>query len=167
MSKLIVVSYDDEFKAEQVRLDFIKMQKSYLVELEDAVVAVKKQDGKVKLRQMYNLTAYGALGGGFWGMLVGLLFMNPLLGFVVGGSAGAISGALSDVGIDDDFMKKIAENFKPGTSALFVLLKSELNDKALEELKGTGGTIIQTSLTNEDEEKLRKVLAEVNIQQEK
>ena len=112
MSKLIVVSYDDEFKAEQVRLDFIKMQKSYLVELEDAVVAVKKQDGKVKLRQMHNLTAYGALGGGFWGMLIGMIFMNPLLGFVVGGSAGAVSGALSDIGIDDNFIKQIAEKFK-------------------------------------------------------
>ena len=81
MSKLIVVSYDDELKAEQVRLDFLKMQKSYLVELEDAVVAVKKQDGKVKLRQMNNLTAFGALGGGFWGMLIGAIFLNPLLGF--------------------------------------------------------------------------------------
>ena len=164
MSKLIVVSYDDEFKAEQGRLDFIKMQKSYLVELEDAVVAVKKQDGKVKLRQMHNLTAYGALGGGFWGMLIGMIFMNPLLGFVVGGSAGAVSGALSDIGIDDNFIKQIAEKFKPGTSALFVLLSSELNDKALEELKGTGGTIIQTSLTNEDEEKLRKALAEAKVE---
>ena len=84
MSKLIVVSYDDEFKAEQVRLDFLKMQKSYLVELEDAVVAVKKKDGKVKLRQMNNLAAYGALGGGFWGLLIGAIFLNPLLGFAIG-----------------------------------------------------------------------------------
>lgn len=164
MSKLIVVSYDDEFKAEQVRLDFLKMQKSYLVELEDAVVAVKKKDGKVKLRQMNNLTAYGALSGGFWGLLIGAIFLNPLLGFAIGGAAGAVSGALSDIGIDDTFMKQLAEKFKPGTSALFVLLHSDLTDKALEELKGTGGTIIQTSLSSEDEEKLRKVLAEAQTE---
>ena len=160
MSKLIVVSYDDELKAEQVRLDFLKMQKSYLVELEDAVVAVKKQDGKVKLRQMNNLTAYGALGGGFWGLLIGAIFLNPLLGFAIGGAAGAVSGALSDIGIDDNFMKQLAEQMKPGTSTLFILLHSDLSDKALVELKGTGGTIIQTSLASEDEEKLRKAISE-------
>ena len=122
MSKLIVVSYDDELKADQVRLDFLKMQKSYLVELEDAVVAVKKQDGKVKLRQMNNLTAYGALGGSFWGMLIGAIFLNPLLGFAIGGATGAVSGALSDIGIDDKFMKQLADQMKPGTSTLFILL---------------------------------------------
>ena len=157
MSKLIVVSYDDELKAEQVRLDFLKMQKSYLVELEDAVVAVKKQDGKVKLRQMNNLTAFGALGGG-------AIFLNPLLGFAIGGAAGAVSGALSDIGIDDNFMKQLAEQMKPGTSTLFILLHSDLSDKALAELKGTGGTIIQTSLASEDEEKLQKAISETGTE---
>ena len=66
MRKLIAVTYDTEFKAEEVRLQFLKMQKSYLVSLEDAVVVEKKQNGKVKLHQMYNLTASGAVGGGFW-----------------------------------------------------------------------------------------------------
>lgn len=71
MRNLIVVVYDTEFKAEEVRLDFIKMQKSYLVSLEDAVIAEKKPNGKIKLHQMYNLTASGAVGGGFWGTLIG------------------------------------------------------------------------------------------------
>ncbi|MDE7170250.1 MAG: DUF1269 domain-containing protein, partial [Mucispirillum sp.] len=140
MSKLIVISYKDEAQAEQVRLDFMKMQKNYLVELEDAVVAVRKQDGKVKLRQMYNLAAQGALSGGFWGMLIGLIFMNPVLGFAIGAGSGAVGGALSDIGIDDNFMKKLAEELQPGSSALFILLKSDLTDKALEDLKGTGGS---------------------------
>ena len=94
MRKLIAVTYDTEFKAEEVRLQFLKMQKSYLVSLEDAVVVEKKQNGKVKLHQMYNLTASGAVGGGFWGVLIGLIFMNPLLGLVVGAGAGAVAGAL-------------------------------------------------------------------------
>lgn len=117
MRKLIAVTYDTEFKAEEVRLQFLKMQKSYLVSLEDAVVVEKKQNGKVKLHQMYNLTASGAVGGGFWGVLIGLIFMNPLLGLVVGAGAGAVAGALSDVGINDDFMKQLAEKLTPGTSA--------------------------------------------------
>lgn len=158
MRNLIVVAYSDENQAEQVRLDFLKMQKDYLVELEDAVVAVRKPDGKIKLRQMYNLAAGGAVGGGFWGMLIGLIFLNPLLGLVVGAGAGAAAGALSDVGINDKFMKQLAEKLQPGTSALFVLVRSELTDKVLDDLRGSGGTIIQTSLSHEDEKKLREAI---------
>ena len=153
MRKLIAVTYDTEFKAEEVRLQFLKMQKSYLVSLEDAVVVEKKQNGKVKLHQMYNLTASGAVGGGFWGVLIGLIFMNPLLGLVVGAGAGAVAGALSDV-----FMKQLAEKLTPGTSALFVLVDSDLTDKVLDALRGTGGTVLQSSLSHEDEAKLQAAL---------
>lgn len=158
MSDLIVVGYDDMFKAEEVRLKLLKMQKEYLVDLEDAVVAVKKDDGKVKLNQMYHLAASGAVGGGFWGMLIGLIFLNPILGAVVGAGAGAAAGALSDVGIDDDFMKKLAEQLQPGTSVLFVLIRKMTADKVLDELSGTGGKVLQTSLSHEDETKLQGAL---------
>ena len=158
MSDLIVVGYDDIFKAEEVRLKLLKMQKEYLVDLEDAVVAVKKGDGKVKLNQMYHLAASGAVGGGFWGMLIGLIFLNPILGAVVGAGAGAAAGALSDVGIDDDFMKKLAEHLQPNTSVLFVLIRKMTADKVLAELSGTGGKVIQTSLSHEDESKLQAAL---------
>lgn len=158
MSDLIVVGYDDMFKAEEVRLKLLKMQKEYLVDLEDAVVAVKKDDGKVKLNQMYHLAASGAVGGGFWGMLIGLIFLNPILGAVVGAGAGAAAGALSDVGIDDDFMKKLAEQLQPGTSVLFVLIRKMTADKVLGELSGTGGKVLQTSLSHEDETKLQTAL---------
>jgi uncharacterized membrane protein len=158
MSDLIVVGYEDVFKAEEVRLKLLKMQKEYLVDLEDAVVAVKKDDGKIKLNQMYHLAASGAVGGGFWGMLIGLIFLNPILGAVVGAGAGAVAGGLSDVGIDDDFMKKLAETLKPGASALFVLVRKMTADKVLDELKGTGGKVLQTSLSHEDESKLQEAL---------
>jgi uncharacterized membrane protein len=158
MSDLIVVGYDDEFKAEEVRLKLLKMQKEYLVDLEDAVVAVKKSDGKVKLNQMYHLAASGAIGGGFWGMLIGLIFLNPILGAVVGAGAGATAGALSDVGIDDDFMKQLAETLTPGSSLLFVLIRKMTADKVLEELSGTGGKVLRTSLSHEDEGKLQVAL---------
>ena len=159
MSDLIVVGYDDAFKAEEVRLKLLKMQKEYLVDLEDAVVAVKDKDGKVKLRQMYHMAASGAIGGGFWGALIGLIFMMPVLGAVVGAASGAAAGALSDVGIDDDFMKKLAETLTPGSSVLFVLIRKMTEDKVLDELKGTGGKVLQTSLSHDDETKLQAALA--------
>jgi len=159
MSDLIVVGYDDMFEAETVRLKLLKMQKEYLVDLEDAVVAVKDPQGKIKLNQMYHLAASGAIGGGFWGALIGLIFMMPVLGAVVGAASGAAAGALSDVGIDDDFMKKLANTLQPGTSVLFVLLRKMTADKVLDELKGTGGKVLQTSLSHEDQDKLQAALS--------
>ncbi len=158
MSDLVVIAYNDMHKANEVRSMLMKMSKEYLLDLEDAVVAVKKEDGKVKLQQMYNLTAAGALTGGFWGLLIGLLFLNPILGLAIGAGAGAASGALTDMGVSDDFVKEIAANFKPGTSLLLVLFNKATHDKVLEELVGTGGKVIKTSLTHEDEKILQHAL---------
>ncbi len=107
-----------------------------------------------------NLTATGAGGGIFWGLLIGMIFLNPLVGAAVGAGAGAISGKLSDIGIDDGFMTKLGETFKPGTSALFVLVRKVTPDKVLEGLHQFKGTVIQTSLTKDKEEQLREVLSE-------
>lgn len=158
MSTLVVVSYPNLYQAEEVRLQLIKMQKEYLVELEDAAIAVKREDGKVKLHQLFSLTGAGAVSGGFWGMLIGLIFLNPLLGAAVGAGAGAVSGALSDVGVNDKFMKDLAATMQPGSSVLFILFRSITLDKALDELHGTGGTVLQTSLSHEDEVRLRTAL---------
>jgi uncharacterized membrane protein len=147
------------FKAEEVRLSLIKMQRDYLIDLEDAVVAVKDPSGKIKLHQATNLTATGAARGGFWGTLVGLIFLNPLLGLAVGAGTGAIAGALSDIGINDQFMKDLAATMKPGSSALFVLVRKATPDRVLEELRGTGGTVLKTSLSHEDEAKLQDALS--------
>ena len=98
------------------------------------------------------------MGGSFWGMLIGMIFLNPLLGAAVGAGAGALSGKLSDVGISDKFMKELGESLTPGTSALFVLVRKATPDKVLEGLKGFKGKLIQTSLTKDKEEELRKVL---------
>ena len=158
MGTLVVVGYDEPYKAEEVRLKLRKLQSEYLLDLEDAVVAVKDEKGKVKLHQALNLTAAGAVSGGFWGSLIGLIFLNPLLGFAVGAAAGAASGALTDLGIDDNFMKELADSMTPGSSTLFVLVKKATPDKVLEELKGTGGRILKTSLSHEDEAKLQAAL---------
>ncbi|MCG8529468.1 MAG: DUF1269 domain-containing protein [Desulfovibrionales bacterium] len=163
MPDLIVITYDSETRAEEVRAELLKMAGEYLVDIEDAAVAIHKQNGKVKLRQMHTLTTVGALGGGFWGLLIGLIAVHPLLGLVVGASAGAAAGALSDVGINDSFMKELAETLTVGTSALFVLSSKLTSERVLERLKGSGGHVLQTSLSHDDEEKLKAALGDRGI----
>lgn len=158
MTNLVVIAFDDMHKAEEMRLKLLKMQKEYLVDLEDAAIAVKDDNGKVKLHQIHNLTASGALSGSFWGALIGLIFLNPLLGLAAGAAAGAVGGALADIGVDDNFMKELATGFKNGSSALFVLVRKATPDKVLEELEGCGGKIIRTSLSHEEEAKLQAAL---------
>ncbi|SBT05867.1 conserved hypothetical protein [Candidatus Accumulibacter aalborgensis] len=158
MATLVVIGYDTETQAEETKLKLAQLQKEYLIELEDAVIAIKKPNGKVKLIQPVNLTATGAASGSFWGLLIGMIFMMPIVGVAIGAATGAIGGALTDLGINDNFMKNIAENLKPGGSQLFILFKSWTEDKALIELQGMGGTIIQTSLSHEDTEKLQAAL---------
>ena len=159
MSTLVVIGYNDLYQAEEVRLKLCKLQRDYLIDLEDAVVVTKDKAGKIKLHQAVNLTAAGAASGGFWGALIGLIFLNPLLGVAMGAAAGAVSGALTDVGINDRFMRDLAATMQPNSSALFVLARKATPDKVLEELQGSGGTILQTSLSHDDEAKLQAALS--------
>jgi uncharacterized membrane protein len=160
MSQLVAIVFDNEITAFEMRAALVKMQKDYLIELEDAVVVTKDLKGKTRLDQAVNLTAAGAVGGGFWGMLIGLIFLNPLLGAAIGAGAGALSGRLNDIGLNDKMMKDIGQSFKPGSSALFVLVRSATADKVLAGLKDfTGrGKVFQTSLSKDDEVALREVL---------
>jgi uncharacterized membrane protein len=159
MATLVVIDYENEVKAEEVRLTLLKMQKEYLIDLIDAVIVVRDAKGKVRLRQLYDLTTAGAVSGGFWGALIGLIFLNPLFGFAIGAAAGAISGALRDVGIDDKFMKELGQTLKPDSAALFVLIRHMTPDKVVAEIQKFGGTLIKTNLTSENETKLREALA--------
>jgi len=158
MSTLIAIAYDDTFKAEEVRLTLAKLQREHLIELEDAAVVVKGADGKVKLKQAVNLTTAGAASGGFWGLLIGTLFLVPLFGAAIGAATGAISGALTDIGVDDNFMRELAETMQPDTSALFILIKKVTPDKVLDEVSKYGGKVIRTSLSKDDEQQLQAVL---------
>lgn len=160
MSNLIVVAFNDEQSAFKMRDRLVQMQGEYLLELEDAVVATRNDKGKVVLHQAVNLTAAGAVGGTFWGMLVGLLFLNPLVGAAVGAGTGALSGALSDIGINDDFMRNMADKLETGKSVLFVLIRNATGDKVLDQLRefNIHGDVLQTSLSKDQEEKLRQVL---------
>lgn len=159
MSELVVIGFEDEHTAFEMRAALVKLQKEYLIDMEDVVVVTKNEKGKVNLHQAMNLTAAGAVGGSFWGMLVGLIFLNPLVGAAVGAGAGALSGKLSDYGIDDNFMKRLGETFKPGNSALCVLVRKATPDKVLDALAPFSGTVLKTSLTREKEELLKKALS--------
>jgi uncharacterized membrane protein len=160
MSDLVAVLFEDESTAFEVRASLVKMQAEYLLELEDAVVVSKDAKGKVKLHQAVNLSAVGAIGGGFWGMLFGMLLFTPLVGAAIGAGAGALSGKLTDTGISDDFMRELGQHFKPKTAALFVLVRKATLDKVLAGLapyKGKG-KLLKTSLSKDSEDKLRAVL---------
>ncbi|ESQ08871.1 MAG TPA: DUF1269 domain-containing protein [Chromatiaceae bacterium] len=160
MSNLVVISFPEEQLAFEMRAELVKLQKEYLIDMEDVVVVTKDAAGKVKLHQAVSLTSMGAIGGGFWGMLIGMLFLNPLLGAAVGAGAGALSGKLTDIGVNDQFMKELASHFKPGCSAVFVLVRKATNDKVLDALHSFQGKgkVLQTSLTKVEEAELRKVI---------
>lgn len=158
MSDLIVIVYPSEAKAEEVRARLFELQKQHLITLKDAVIATKNEAGKIKLNQLVNTTAAGAASGSFWGLLVGVLFLNPLLGVAVGAASGALGGALSDFGINDAFMKELSASLQPGHGALFVLVKDMTADKVLKETAGFGGVVLKTSLDESKEQVLREAL---------
>jgi uncharacterized membrane protein len=159
MSDLVAIAFPSEEKAEEVRQKLLGMQKEYLIELGDAVIAVKQADGSVKLNQLVNTTALGAASGAMWGTLIGLIFLNPLIGAAVGAGAGALSGKLTDIGIQDDFMKETAASLQSGNAALFLLIRKMTTDKVLEAVHGLGGTVMRTSFDHTKEQALRDALA--------
>ncbi len=159
MSDLVVIEFPSEAKAEEVRQRVLDMQKDYLIELGDAVIAVKQPNGRVKLNQLFHPAAAGAAMGTMWGTLIGLIFLMPLLGAAVGAASGAVGGALTDVGIDNRFMKDVAASIEAGNAALFLLIRKVTADKVLADLKGVGGKVLRTSFDHTKEEALRAALA--------
>jgi uncharacterized membrane protein len=159
MSDLVFITFPTEQQAEEVRNKILTMQKEYLIELGDAVIATKDMSGRVGLNQLVNLTATGAMSGAIWGTLFGLIFLNPLLGAALGAGAGAIRGRLTDIGINNDFMKDTAAALEPGTAGLFLLIRKMTTSKVLAALAGAGGKVMQTSFDETKEDALRAALA--------
>jgi uncharacterized membrane protein len=157
MSDLIAVAYPDLETAQTVASNLGEAAKGKLVDIDDLVIIERRQDDKVKLHQP-SLAGVGALGGAAWGGLIGLLFLVPFLGMAIGAASGAAAGALSDSGVDDNFMKELATELKPGTAAVVTLVRNVNQDKLLDEVK-IPGTVIRTSLTDEAEDRLRTALS--------
>lgn len=160
MSDLVAIAYPDVATAREVADNVARLQKAHEIEIDDMVVVERRADGTVKLHQP-SAAAGGALGGAFWGGLIGLLFFVPFFGMAIGAASGAAAGALSDYGVDDGFMKELGAKLESGTAALIVLVREVSVDKVLPQIK-VPGTVIQTSLDNESEQRLSEALAQAS-----
>jgi len=160
MSTLVAIAYPDAATAEQVRGELVQLTKEHLLTLEDAVVVEHKPDGKIKLHQAMSPAGAGAAGGALWGGLIGLIFLAPLLGMAIGAASGAAAGKLSDTGVDDNFLKELGAKMPAGGAALIALGRAGAPEKLIERLKPFGGHLIQSSLDDEAEERLRVALGE-------
>jgi uncharacterized membrane protein len=161
MGTLTVWKFESAGGAEEALGLLERLQKEELLQINDAAyVYWPEGTKKPKTEQLHSMTGTGALGGSFWGLLFGLIFFVPLLGLAVGAAMGALNGSMSDVGIDDDFIRKVRDNVTPGTSALFVMTSNVVADKVLDEFRSTGASLISTNLSKEQEGRLREAFAE-------
>jgi uncharacterized membrane protein len=173
MSQLVAIAYQDVSRAEQVLATLSQLQSAYLIDLEDAVYVTKDASGKVQLHQPMNPTgtaaAGGAVMGGIFGFVLGLFVLMPIAGAAVGAGigagAGALAGKFADYGIDDSFVKQLEANLQPNSSAILVLVSRVNPDKVVPEISKYGGTVLQTSLSTENDAKLRAALAQGAAQQ--
>ncbi len=158
MSNLTVIIFDDELIAEEARLKLLKLQREGFVELEDAVVVVKEQDGKARFHQMHRPARKGGIAGSITGLIVGSILLNPLIGAAFGAVTGALSAALTDIGVDDQFMKDLSQKFNPGCSALFTLVRRADPEKVGEAFLGFGGKVLVNSVSKEREAAIQAFL---------
>ncbi|NJK79101.1 MAG: DUF1269 domain-containing protein [Chloroflexaceae bacterium] len=168
MSDLIALAFEDEYRATEVLQTLAELQTEHLIDLDDAVVVVKDEHGKLTLHQSHDLTAAGAAGGAWWGLLLGMVLSIPLagpgalalplLGTAAGALGGAVGGHYADIGIDDVFIRDISSRLQPSTSAIFMLVRKVTLDKVLPELGQFGGTLLHTSLAPEDDARLQDAL---------
>ena len=160
MSDLVILAFDTETGAGQMRDDLLKLEKEHLIGLEDAAVVVRNKEGKVKVNQEVNMMGAGALGGAFWGLLIGFIFFVPIFGLVLGTAAGAVAGKFANGGVDEQFIKEAGNTIQPGNSALFMLVRESTPDKVMDELKKYKNVkVLKTSLSKEQEEHLREAFA--------
>jgi uncharacterized membrane protein len=159
MSTLIAVAFKDEDRADEFMAEVGKLRQEGLIQLEDAATLVRSKAGKARIKQARSLVGEGALGGAFWGMLIGLLFWVPFLGLAVGAALGAFAGKAADYGISDDFIKELGEKVQPGNSAAFLLVSNAEPEKVVDDLKRFHGEILHTSLSKEQELRLKEAFS--------
>jgi uncharacterized membrane protein len=158
MSHLVAIAYPDVATATEVRNRLMEMQRDNVIQMEDAVVVEKRSDDKIRLHQSNSSAGRGAAWGPMWGGLIGLVFFAPFISMAVGAAAGATGGAMTDPGIDNDFMKQLGKNLQPGGAALFVLAIQTSPDKIIAEIGQNGGKVVKTSLSKATDEHLREAM---------
>lgn len=159
MKELIVLAFESMDGAKDVRDELYELQKQELLQLDDAAVVVRKEDGHVKVEQARSLVGAGALGGAFWGLLIGVIFWMPWLGLAVGASGGALAGKFSHVGIDREFIDEVSETIEPGHSALFMVAHDVSEDRFVDDLVEYHPEVLRTNLSPEHEDTLRETFA--------
>jgi len=155
MSELVVFTYAHPDRATEVLQHVASLQREHirkpLVTIEDAAVAVKGEDGRVRIRQTLEnaLKTRVVATGGLWGVLVGFLFGGPLLGALVGAGVSWLAGRKIDFGIANDFITEVSDDLRPGRSALLLLVKDTPIDTLAETLNAQGGRLYHTTLSDD------------------
>lgn len=158
MSSLVVVSFDSPDEAAAV-LESLKGQTKYgNISFDDTAVVSKELDGKVHVK---NNVSHGTMTSTAIGALLGLMlgiFLFPVAGILIGAGGGALLGRLMHLGVDGDFVKEVSDSLQPGTSALFVLVHDANPAVVRAVLEDHHGKVLQTTLSTEAEENLKKAL---------
>lgn len=161
MTTLTALEFHSAEGADRALATIKDLAKQNLVKIHDAaVVSWEVGKRKPKTRELADMKSRGALAGSFWGMLFGLIFFVPLLGAAVGAGIGALTGSMMDVGISDDFIRKVRASITPGTSALFLLTSDEVEDRVADAMRQHEFEIVATNLSRDQEERLRDVFEE-------
>lgn len=161
MSHLVVLTFDDASRAEEVHQVLEAQEDLKHISLDDAAVVVKEEDGEVHVKNETDRgVKIGAIGGGLLGLFAGFLIGGPIVSLMVGAIGGALGGNLANLGIDHGFVQDVSEALEPGSSALFVMVRESDPDEALAALEPFEGTVYYTALPEETEEELRQVLSE-------
>ena len=160
MATLVAIAYPDEDTALRARTTVWELQEELIIQAEEVAVISRDPDGKYHVRTSHSgfSTAGGAIWGGFWGFLFGALFLIPFAGWAVGAGLGASFGHLRENSFGRPFQQQMRDHLQPGTSALFMIVAHTTPDKAIAALEQYGGTVIETSLSDEDTKKLQDAL---------
>jgi len=160
MSEIIVIGYDDQGTATQAYNEVITLQKDFVVQLTGLAIVRVDAEGKSHVETPQKIVGVSAASGALWGMLIGILFLVPFFGLALGGAMGALMGKMGKSGIDDEFRSQVQSLLKPGGAAVVVMASKITDDKFADAMKQYGGTLLKTSLSDEDEKELASELAE-------
>ena len=160
MATLVAIGYPDQGTAEQARQTVQKLEADLVIQADQVASISRDLEGKYHVHTTHGgaSAGAGAIWGSFWGLLFGLLFFVPFAGLAFGAGFGALFGHLGEKGIDKAFQEQVRDYVKPGTSALFMVIEQATPDKAVAALEQYGGTVIRTSLSDEDTKKLQEAL---------
>jgi len=156
MTDMVVLAFDGVDTGSNVKNRLIELNNQFLLKLDQVVEVVRKPDGEIKIKEEPRLTGVGAVSGAFWGLLMGLIFLVPVAGFIIGSVSGAVAGHFAKYGISKEYMKEIDAAIHPGQSALFLLVDNVKADRVIPMLTEFHPKVLRTSLSADQEAKLKE-----------